>query len=254
MTQFLDPQRLNLARSGRKHPPLAWVLLGSSALLCVLNLYPLHRSLQALDEVGAQQREFNKANKRQADTLRKEKLQNSSLPALERDKAQRQLQDFVHMSWDGIFDALEVAADTVRSGVSIVALVPSKVQPSSIELNITALASNTPIMLAYLRALKSDPRVLQVELATQQPDDKSGPGVVRFQFNVVCNPKISVSHTARAPLPATLSATPSPTLPPKRSAAPVGAAATGPVRPGIIVPPAVLNSAAAPALPPARKP
>lgn len=238
---FVNPERFNVAHTSRRHPPLAWVLLGGSALLCLLSLYPLHRSLQALDEVGAQQREFNKASKSQTDTLRKQKLQNTSLPALERDKAQRQLQDFVHMSWDGIFDALEVATDAVRSGVSIVALVPSKVQPNSIELTITALASNTPIMLAYLKALKSDPRVLHVELATQQPDDKSGPGVMRFQFTVVCNPKISVAHAARPPLPAVQA----PVLSP---------AATGPMRPSVIVPPAVLNNAAAPALPPARKP
>jgi hypothetical protein len=235
MSVLVNPERFNVAHTTRRHPPLAWVLLGGSVLLCLLGLYPLHTSLQALDAVGAQQREFNKASKSQADTLRKQKLQNSSLPALERDKAQRQLQDFVHMSWDGIFDALEVATDAVRSGVSIVALVPSRVQPTSIELTITALASNTPIMLTYLKALQSDPRVLQVELATQQPDEKSGPGVVRFQFSVVCNPKVNVSHPARAPLPAT-------------------PAATGPVRPSVIVPPAVLNNAAAPALPPAKKP
>lgn len=235
MTVFLNPERFNLARTTRRHPPVAWVLLGGSALLCLLSLYPLHQSLQALDTVGARQREFDRSTQRQADTLRKAKLHNSSLSALERDKAQRQLQEFVHMSWDGIFDALEVATDAVRSGVSIVALVPSRVQPTSIELTITALASNTPIMLAYLKALKSDPRVLQLELATQQPDEKSGPAVVRFQFTVVCNPKVSVGHPARAPLPAT-------------------PAATGPVRPSVIVPPAVLNTATAPALPPAKKP
>lgn len=250
MTVFVNPERFNVAHTGRMHPPLAWMLLGASALLCLLSLYPLHRSLQALDDVHTGQRELNQTSKRQADTLRKQKLQSTSPGTLERDKAQRQLQEFVHMSWDGIFDALEVAVDAVRSGVSIVALVPSRVQPSSIELTITALASNTPIMLAYLKALKADPRVLQVELATQQPDEKSGPAVVRFQFTVVCNPKVSVSHPARAPVPAAVS----PALPTTRSAAPTSAAATGPMRPGVIVPPAVLHNAAVPALPPARKP
>jgi hypothetical protein len=241
MTMFLDPERFNMAHTTRRHAPLAWVLLGLSVLLCVFSLYPLRQSLQALDDVSAQQREFNKISKHQADTLRKENLQNSSLPTLERDKAQRQLQDFVHMSWDGIFDALEVAVDAVRSGVSIVALVPAKVQPSNVELNITALASNTPIMLTYLKALKADLRILQVELATQQPDEKTGPGVIRFQFNVVFNPKINVDHPPRIARPL---------LPPTLAAAP--ASAIG--RHNVIVPPDVLNSAATPTLPEATEP
>lgn len=241
MTAFLDSEGFNVAHPTRRHPPLSWALLGLSALLCALSLYPLRLSLTALDAAEVRQRQFNQMSKRQAEGLRKAKLLQNSPPMMERDKAQRQIQDFVHMSWDGIFDALEVAVDAVRSGVSIVALVPTKVQPSSIELTITGLASNAPIMLTYLKALQSDPRILQVQLENQQPDEKSGPGVVRFQFNLVCNPQVSVAHPLRPPL------TP---LPPAPANAPTMAARS----PNAIVPPAVLNNATTPGLVPVRKP
>lgn len=238
MNGFVDPTRLNLARPNRRHPPISWVLLALGALLCALSVYHLQHSIKALDEVSMRQREFSQASKRRTESTRKAKLLENSPPMLERDKAQRQLQEFAHMSWDGLFDALEVAADVVRSGVSIVVLVPSKIQPSSIELTLTALASNPPVMLAYLKALKTDPRVMQVELTSQQPDEKSGPGVVRFQFNLVCDPKVVVAHPPRPPY--------TPITP--------SAPAVVQARPGMIVPPAVLNSATVPALLQTRKP
>lgn len=234
MSTLFDPERFNLAHQTRRYPPWSWFALAMSTLMLMASLYPLRQSMHALEGAEAKQREFNQSFKRQAANARKAKLEKSSLTALENDKAQRQLQDFVHMSWDGIFDALEVAVDAVRSGVSIVALVPAKVQPTAIQLNITALASNTPIMLAYLKALKSDPRIVQLELTTQQPDEKSGPGVIRFQFNVVCNPQIRVAHPPRLPLPSAMTASV--------------------VRPDAIVPPAVLHSATSPGIAPARKP
>jgi hypothetical protein len=238
-----DP--LNVAQRRRRHPPLSWLLLGGSVLLGLASLWPLQQSLASLGAAQAQQREFNRASKRQADELRRKKFDGSNAAAQERDNAQRQIQEFVHLSWDGIFDALEVAAHAVRSGVSIVALTPSKVQPNSVQLSITALASNTPIMLAYLSALKSDPRVQQVELASQQPDDKNGPGVVRFQFNVVCNPKIQVEHPARPTLAASATpATPSATT----GTAPNTSLSTvpTPVRPNAPVPPSILQGAKRP--------
>lgn len=210
MRRYLDPNQLNVAPGAARHLPLVWMLLAASATVLGLSLYPLWHELGLLNQVKAQQAALTLSMRKDAVAQRKQLADQGSSDALERDKIKAQLQESVHMSWDGIFDALEVAADTVHAGVSILSLAPARVHGTATQLNISALAANVPIMLAYIEALKRDPRVSQAEIITQQPDEKVGPAVIRFRLSVTLNPKITVAHAAREPASAPLATSSAP--------------------------------------------
>ena len=197
MRPYVDASRFNVAPVATRHVPLAWVMLAGASLLFIASLFPLYRELDRLSTAKSAQSTLVKTMQREAAEQRKRLNEQNTAAAQEREKIKAQLQEFAHMSWDGIFDALEVAADTVHAGVSIISLAPAKVNGTATQLNLTALAANVPIMLAYINALQKDPRVSLVELSTQQPDEKVGPAVVRFRLSVVLNPKVQVPHPAR---------------------------------------------------------
>lgn len=205
MKAYLDANQFNVAPGASRHPPMTWVMLAASAVVFGVCLYPLSHALGRLNDAKSAQAALIQAMRRDAAEQRKHLADQSNTAALEREKIKAQIQDSMRMSWDGVFDALEVAADTVHAGVSIISLAPAKVSASATQLNIAALAANVPIMLAYVDALKKDPRVSQVEITTQQPDEKVGPAVIRFRISVVLNPKITVAHAARESASAAIS-------------------------------------------------
>ncbi len=222
MTHRMHTQALNIAPASRRPPPVAWLALALS-LCCVVTCgYFLIMGLRALDEARAHNASLEKSRTTQANDLRKLKMVQSSPEAREHDKALQQVLRYAQMSWDGILDALEVAADAVHGGVSLVALVPANVTPSSVQLSMTALAANAPVMLAYLEALQQDPRVLQVDITTQQPEPKLSPSAIRFMVTTTLNPQVVVPHTDRpilqasvqSPLPPPLAHMPDSILPP----------------------------------------
>lgn len=197
MKLYLDSNKFNVAPGAKKHLPIAWVMLAVSALAFAVCLYPLTQELKHLSAAKTAQTVLTKTLHRDAAEQRKQMAELNNAAAIDREKISAQIQESVHMSWDGIFDALESAANTVHAGVSILSLAPTRVSGTATQLNISALAANTPIMLAYIEALKKDPRVSQVELSTQQPDEKVGATVLRFRLHVVLNPKISVPPPVR---------------------------------------------------------
>jgi hypothetical protein len=197
MKSYLDSSRFNVAPGAARHTPLAWVVLAGSVVLLGASLYPLSHQLGLLNTAKSTQTALAKSLQREAAEQRKRLGELNNAEAQEREKIRARIQEFTHMSWDGIFDALEMAADSVHAGVSIISLAPAKVNGSATQLNITALAANLPIMLAYVDALQKDPRVLQVEISTQQPDEKAGPSVIRFRVSVVLNPKVILPHPAQ---------------------------------------------------------
>lgn len=197
MKQAFDPSLFNVASGANKRPPMAWLLLGASMVFLGACLYPLAHGLTRLQDARVSQAALSKAVQRQVAEQRKRSADRNNTASQEREKIRTQIQEFVHMSWDGIFDALEVAADTVHAGVSIISLAPAKVNGSATQLSITALAANLPIMLAYIEALKRDPRVSLVEISSQQPEEKVGPAVLRFRASVVLNPRITVLRPLR---------------------------------------------------------
>ncbi|MES2948837.1 MAG: hypothetical protein V4858_09895 [Pseudomonadota bacterium] len=199
MKHYLDSSRLNVAPGAPKHLPLAWVMLAAGVLVFGASLYPLTHELQRLAEAKSAQAALTKSMRREVTEQRKLQAEQNNSAAMEREKIRAQIHETVHMSWDGIFNALEVAADAVHAGVSIISLAPTRVTGTATQLNIAALAANMPIMLAYIEALKKDPRVSQVEMSTQQPDEKVGPAVIRFRISVVLNPKIEVPRAVREP-------------------------------------------------------
>ena len=216
MKPYLDPNQFNVAPGARKHLPIAWLMLAAGTVAFAICLYPLTHELKRLSTAKAAQAALSNTMRRDAAEQRKQVAEQNNAAAMDRERIRAQIQESVHMSWDGIFDTLEVAANTVHAGVSILSLAPTRVSGTATQLNISALAANAPIMLAYIEALKKDPRVSQVELATQQPDEKVNAAVIRFRLQVVLNPKISVPLAARevTSAPASAVSTPASTAAP----------------------------------------
>jgi len=192
-TQFKE---LNLAPAAQRHSLLSRLLCLASIAALLACLYPLQSTWYANEEANERLvRAATQLKKRQVQVQR-DRLDESTPDAVARGKTRAQVQDMARLSWDGFFDVLEISAKAVDAGVSVLAMVPSKVATGATHVNVTALASNAPIMLAYLESLKEDPRVLEAELVTQQPDEKSGPSVIRFQANVQWDPNIYIEKTA----------------------------------------------------------
>jgi len=215
-------RQFNIAPGAARHAPWVWLMLVTSAVFAAASFVPLMLELDALQNAKDAQSMLSRSIKRTADDERRRRSDQSSAFTADRSKELVQLKELAFMSWDGVFDALESAAQAVHSGVSITSLAPTTVQADAVRIKVTALATNVPIMLAYIETLKKDPRVVEVEVSTQQPDDKAGPGVIRFQASLLMNPAVDVPHPVRPAY-----------VPASTDASKVGA----------IMPPAVLDAA-----------
>lgn len=188
---FGDP--FDIAPQARRPTQASWVVLAGGLLFAGLCAWPLTKSLQAMKQIETAQRSASAELKNQAEGQRAARLRQNDPAVLERVRAQQKLQQILRMSWSGLLDALEIAAYQVDGGVSILALVPSKTQGNAAQVGITALAANPAIMLKYIGSLQQERHVRQVELTAQQPEDKVGPQVIRFQLAVLWEPGATVA-------------------------------------------------------------
>ncbi|MFN7864048.1 MAG: hypothetical protein ACK5N7_12185 [Curvibacter sp.] len=177
---------------------MAWLIFGTGLLFLLVCAGVLIVSMQGLRNVQTAERHAQAERLALAATEREARARLSNPVVLEKVKAQQALQQMIRMSWFGLFDALEDAAKTVRGGVSLLSLVPSQTQAAATQVRLTAVAASAPVMLVYLRRLRTDPRIVSVELNSQQLDENVGPGVVRMQFTVSWNPQVVV-HAQPAP-------------------------------------------------------
>jgi hypothetical protein len=185
----------DIAPKAPRYTPAAWKALGAGLAFLALCSWPLATSLQALQRANNAQSLARQMLGSQAEALRSVRQRLSDPAMVEKIKAQQRLQQMVRMSWFGLFDALESAAQGVRGGVSILSLIPSQAQADATQVRLTALAANAPIMLEYIRVLRKDPRILQADLTSQQTDGNVGPGVIRLQMTVLWNPQATMQQT-----------------------------------------------------------
>lgn len=190
MLRISKINQLNMARGARRHPPAVWLLLLSAVSIMGLCLYVLAVEYQLLDRARAHHAQLARTVQRDIAALKRQEAERGKAESVEKEKLKQQIREVTRMSWDGVFDTLEVAADAVRGGATILALTPSKVEPNTVQFSVTALAANIPMMLAYIEAIKKDPRVVEAELLAQQPEPKAGANVVRFQANFVLDPRV----------------------------------------------------------------
>lgn len=185
----------DIAPRAQRYTALAWRVFGLGILFLLACTWLLFRSLQDLHGAQAAQTSMRAERRALADAQHMAQARLSDPVVMEKVKTHQRLQQMIRMSWFGLFDALEAAAQEVRGGVSILSLVPSQAQAEATQVRLTAVAANAPIMLDYLRVLRKDPRILSAELGSQQPDDNIGPGVIRMQLTVVWNPRtLAQSH------------------------------------------------------------
>lgn len=192
MSELFHRDPLDLAPHAPRYRPAAWGVLVLGLLVAAAGAWPLFNSMQAWQQARDAQRGAQVSQRAQAEARRKALLRPSDAVALERARAQLKLQQSMQRSWAGLLDALEAAAHQVRGGVSIAALVPAASQAGGSQVNLTALAANARVMLKYIEVLQHDPRVSVAELTQQQPDERTGPEVIRFQMHLVWEPGVSV--------------------------------------------------------------
>ncbi len=179
----------DIAPGAQRYTPAAWRVFGIGALFLLICSGLLGYTLQKLQSARTAQTNVRAEQQALAGAQRAALASQSDPRTVEKVKAQQRLQQMIRMSWFGLFDALETAARDVRGGVSLLSLVPSQGQADATQVSLTAVATNTPVMLEYLRLLRKDPRILSAELHSQQPDVNVGPGVIRIQFTVLWNPQ-----------------------------------------------------------------
>lgn len=193
---------LNIAPHAPRHTVAGWLTLSIGLLAAGVGAWLLAMGMLSLQRAHEMQERVALGLRAQAQSQRAARQRQTEPAVLAQLKAQQRVQQVLRTSWAGLFDALESAAYVVRGGVSILSLMPSKSQGESTQVNLTALAANAPIMLEYLRALRHDHHLQRVELASQQPDDNAGPGVIRFRLSVEWNAQeIPESVMARSDAP-----------------------------------------------------
>jgi hypothetical protein len=203
MAKRLDLVPFNVARRGPRRAPLVWLLLIISGVVFAASAYSVWLATYQWRDVNARMQDQRDAKIRRDADLRKAKLQRNSPLNQDRERDLRRLKELAGLSWEGLFEAIEIAANRVRGGVSLVAMVPSTVKTSMGQVRISALAANSGVMLFYIDELKKDPRITRVELSQQQPEDKLATNVVRFQLDVMWDPSIELPASKKPiPLPA----------------------------------------------------
>lgn len=196
---------LNIARRGPRRAPLVWLLLAISAVVCVASSYSLWLATHQWRDVNVRMQDQRDAKVRRDAELRKAQIERRSTVNQARERDLRRIKEMAGLSWEGLFEAIEIAANRVRGGVSLVSMVPSTVKASTGQVHIAALAANSGVMLFYIDELKKDPRITRVELSQQQPEDKPATGVVRFQLEVTWDPSIELPPSKKpVPLPASV--------------------------------------------------
>jgi hypothetical protein len=182
-----DP--FDIAPDAPRQTRASWLTLAGGLLFAVLCAWPLARSMQAMDQAESAIEGARAASNAQADDQRAARLRQNDPRLLEQVKAQQKLQQILRMSWSGLFDALESAAQSVHRGAVILSLVPVRTQADAAQVGLTGLAVSPQIMIDYIGALQKNPNVRQVELTMQQPAVKAGVKVVRFQVSVLWDPR-----------------------------------------------------------------
>lgn len=190
MTRLWDVRDFDVAATSGKRPPWVWMLLGTSAMACALAAYPLQQAVTEWDQAKSRLTSATRKAQQQAIDQPNFMAQRNTQAAQDKAKAALAIQQYAQVSWDGIFDSLEMAAEAVNGGVSLLSLTPTKIQGDLTQIRVTAVASQVPTMLRYLDVLKHDPRVMQADLVSQHPEDKAGPNIVRFRVDASLNPRV----------------------------------------------------------------
>jgi len=212
-----DFAALNTARHRPRRAPWVWILLAASTVICAASAYTLWLTSHQWREVNARTQAQRAEQQLRDAELRKQQLERRSAGSLDRERDLRRIKEMAGLSWEGLFEAIEIAANRVRGGVSLVSMVPSTVKASSGQVHIAALAANPGVMLFYIDELKKDHRITRVELSQQQPEEKPATGVVRFQLEVRWDPSIELPPSKKPVAVGAPKGAPNAGVPPKSS-------------------------------------
>jgi Tfp pilus assembly protein PilN len=176
-------ESLNIAPSAKRIPPYIWLIVvigicaAAAGLFFVLGQYRTFLDLQTV-------RAVKKSELRRIEVLlRQAQIENNSLDAMERVRQQSHIAALRQISWNALFDVIELAASRVDGGVSLISMLPTHVDDKSIQIDLIALASSPSIMLAYVNALKEDGHLLAVRISSSQPDERISPTALRFELS-----------------------------------------------------------------------
>jgi Tfp pilus assembly protein PilN len=164
--------RLEFAPNARRHPVAGWLLRAGAVAVLVAALVPFgfavsarEHALHALAELDA----------RQSDEAKPRPSTAKPDPAyLARVKSAQQVAKSLTAPWAGLLDAIESAP---QQSVALLAVEPSSAKQS---FRLTAEARDAKAMLAYLEALQSDRRLVNVALVSHQVQVQAPGRPIRF--------------------------------------------------------------------------
>ena len=165
------------APDAARYHPLGWALLLASSFALVAGAclaWQAHGRLEKTQTQHAQalqqQRTHDEQDRRNA----------SDPVALEKSKAQQQLEGLLQMPWSLLMDALEASSDAVEGRVTLLSMSPGA---GTRKVELSLLATNHASMLAYVEAMKEVSGFTNVRISSHQTDDRVGPGAMRFKVS-----------------------------------------------------------------------
>ncbi|MDO8777734.1 MAG: hypothetical protein Q7K57_55265 [Burkholderiaceae bacterium] len=186
MTWRMVASPFEFAPDAARYHPLNWAILMVGILAALAGVYMAQDAKESLDGVLAQQTRLL----RQQRTFSEQAQQAARDPlALERFKAQHQLENLLQTPWSLLLDALEVAADVVEGRVTLLSVSPSSSQvgPVNRRVELTLAASSYASMLAYMDAMKEVADFSDVRISSHQMDERIGPTAIRFRVTAGWN-------------------------------------------------------------------
>ncbi|MDP1956261.1 MAG: hypothetical protein Q8K71_17500 [Polaromonas sp.] len=181
MTWRMVASPFEFAPHAARYHPLGWALLlaGVSALLA-----GAAATWDANNRVDATRAQQNRALQSQKASQEQSRREAKDPQAVEKLKAQRQLESLLQTPWSLLLDALEASADAVEGRVALLSMSPST---ASRKVELSLVATNYPSMLAYAEAMKDVSGFSNVKISSHQIDERLGPAAVRFKARASWN-------------------------------------------------------------------
>ncbi|WP_041675119.1 hypothetical protein [Ramlibacter tataouinensis] len=165
----------------------AWLIFAAGTALLLGSLWVLGTNAQEAHRAELLVLSARAARDAESEEQRNAQTRASDPQTRQRVKEEERLRQMTGLRWFEVLDVLENAAHQTRSGVTLLSLAPEASERGEVQLRLEALAASAPLMLRYVRALQSDPRVSHAELTMHEPDESLGRNVLRFQIELRSN-------------------------------------------------------------------
>lgn len=189
-----DP--FDIAPAARRPTRGAWLAVLTALCFLLSCAFLLDRAIKATDHAQEQSRIRSEILRLQAQRETEARQRASDPVALEKLRAQQEMQQALGMSWSGMLEAFEVAAKSVDASVSLTSITSVKAATAA-EVRVAGVALSNDSLLRYLKALTEQPLVKDVRLTSHTAGQGASAPTSRFQLVVTWHPRVSAAPEKR---------------------------------------------------------